>query len=404
MKFTQACFCVFVLVITRSGFNQDVSSLLNQATALIENRQYASANDFLKSAIEKAGLLPELVCLQVENAFKNYLYQRNYISFYLLDSNLENPDEPMTVLPASFLSYPDRLLERIIDQNSDYPKAYKLLGDFYNLRIKNPIDSTLIDKEAMAEITDLVFQNYDKAFKLGYNGVLVNRWLGNYYKSKNQFKTARIYYEKNAESGFNDVLTYYQLADINYKERQYSQSYSDILKVLPDLPANRLNVRYNSLRIAAMSLYYLGEVERFKKYIQECIEVLPDRQDAYLALLRYYDERKDVDKIEETVLKMLSENPYDLPGYNFLESFVLKYKRYSFGEKLFETLMLSHENSDHVMGNIYWYRGNIVFQQGMNEEARKMWEISRSYFRKYLPEDDPVLKKIGSINQKTFTN
>ena len=404
MKFTRKCFWICLLIVMRSGFGQDVNSLLGRANQLIENRQYASANVFLQSAIEKAGLLPELVCLQVENALKNHLYQRNYISFYLLDSNLENPNEPRAVLPYSFLSYPDRLLERIIIQNPDYQTAYKLLGDFYNLKVKSPIDSTLIDREAMAEIVELVFQNYDKAVKLGYNDVMVNRWLGNYYKSRNQLKSAKQFYEKNVESGFNDVMTFYHLADINYKEKQYSQSYSYILKVLPDLPMNRLNIRYNSLKIAAMSLYYLGEVERFKKYIQECIQVFPDRQDAYLALLRYYDERKEVDNIEETVVRMLSENPYDLPGYNFLETFVLKYKRYSFSEKLFENLMLSHENSDQAMGNIYWYRGNLVFQQGMNEEARKMWEISRSYFRKYLPEDDPVLKKIGSINQKTYTN
>ena len=145
MKFTRKCFWICLLIVMRSGFGQDVNSLLGRANQLIENRQYASANVFLQSAIEKAGLLPELVCLQVENALKNHLYQRNYISFYLLDSNLENPNEPRAVLPYSFLSYPDRLLERIIIQNPDYQTAYKLLGDFYNLEVKSPIDSTLID-------------------------------------------------------------------------------------------------------------------------------------------------------------------------------------------------------------------------------------------------------------------
>jgi len=404
MKFSLTCFWIFLFVVIRSVSSQDVNSLLSKATELIEDKQYATANIFLESAIQKAGSLPELVCLQVENALENHLYHRNYISFYMLDLSVEDPVEPKAVLPASFLRYPDRLLEQIIVQNPTYGAAYKLLGDFYNLKLDSPMDSTLINKEAMAETVELVFQNYDKAVQLGYNDMIINRWLGNYYKSKNQFKSAKQFYQKNIESGFSDLITYYNLAEINYREKQYSQSYSHILKVLSDLPVNSLNIRYNSLKIAAMSLYYLGEVERFKKYIQECVRLFPDRQDAYLALLRYYDEKKDADKMEETVLKMLSENPYDLPGYDFLEVFVLKYERYSFSEKLFENLMLAHENSDQVMGNIYWYRGNLVFHQGMHEEAKKMWEISRSYFRKYLPKDAPVLKKIGSINQKTFTN
>jgi menaquinone-dependent protoporphyrinogen IX oxidase len=404
MKFRQILFWMFLFAVVRSVSSQDVNSLLSKATELIENKQYATANIFLESAIQKAGSLPQLVCLQVENALENHLYHHKFNSFYMLDANVENPTGPKAVLPASVLRYPDRLLERIIVQNPKYAAAYKLLGDFYNLKLDGAVDSTLINREAMAETVDMVFQNYDKAVQLGYNDMIVNRWLGNYYKSKNQPKSAKEFYQKNIESGFRDVMTYYHLAEINYKEKQYSQSYSHILKVLSDLPVNRLNIRYKSLKIAAMSLYYLGEVERFKKYILECTRIFPDRQEAYLALLRYYDEKKDVDKMEETLSKMLTENPYELPGYNFLEVFVLKYKRYSFSEKLFENLMLIHENSDQVMGNIYWYRGNLVFHQGMHEEAKKMWEISRSYFRKYLPKDAPVLKKIGSINQKTYAN
>ena len=399
MRFSRIWFLICWFAAISSSLSQDINSLVDQATELIDSRQYASANIFLESAIQKTGS-PELVCLQVNNALSNYLYQHDYISFYLLDSNAENRG----VTPTSFLRYPDRLLQRIIVNNPDNETAYKLLGDFYNLRIRSQMDSVLINREALAETVELVFQNYDKAVELGYNDAAVNRWLGDYFKSRNQPKNAKEFYERNIESGFKDVMTYYNLAELTYKEKQYSQSYSYILKVLSDLPASRLDVRYNSLRIAAMSLYYLGEVERFKKYILECVQVIPDRQGAYLALLRYYDEKKDIDKIEETVSKMLTENPYDLPGYNFLETFVLKYKRYAFSEKLFENLMLSHENSDQVMGNIYWYRGNLVFHQGLSEEARKMWEISRSYFRKFLNEDDPVLKKIGSITQKTYPN
>ncbi len=101
---------------------------------------------------------------------------------------------------------------------------------------------------------------------------------------------------------------------------------------------------------------------------------------------------------------MLNRNPHDLAGYGYLEDFTLKYEKFLFSEQLFENMILLYDHSDQVMGNIYWYRGNLFFHQGMTEEARKLWEISRNYFAKYLKADDPIFKKIGNINQKSFAN
>ena len=54
------------------------------------------------------------------------------------------------------------------------------------------------------------------------------------------------------------------------------------------------------------------------------------------------------------------------------------------------------------MGNIYLYRGNILFRQGLADEARKLWEISRGYFKKCLPENHPIFKQIGNVTQRSF--
>lgn len=402
MKFRMTLFFILFFSFLTILFAQDITSDIKKASELIAKKQYASANQFIESLIQKNGFQPKLVCMQVENALVNHFYNRKYISFYLMDSvKTGNGNNLKYYNTISFLRYPNRILERIISENSDYGEAYKLLGDFFNLKL-NLIDSTLADKEALAQVSENVFQNYNKAFQLGYNGPFVNRWLGDYYKSKNQFKNAKIYYQKNVDSGFNDIMTSYSLAEIYYKEKQYSQSYSFVLKVLPNLSISKIKEKYNALRIAALSMLYLGEEERFKTYIYECTKLLPDKQESYIALAEYYDQKKNVDKIEEVVSEMLAENPFDLPGYNYLENFVLKYDRYLFEEKLFENMMLNFENSYQVTGNIYWYRGNLFFHQGMNEEAKKLWEISRSYFSKYLPEDDPIFKKIGNINQRTY--
>lgn len=403
MKFLITILIFLFFSYTSILWSQDIPSDIKKASELIEKKQFASANQYLESSIQKNGFQPKLVCMQVKNALENHFYNRKFIAFYLIDSTITTNRNPTINNNVSFLHYPNRLLERIISENPDYKEAYKLLGDFYSLKLDH-IDSTLINKETLSQINEKVFQNYNKAFQFGYNDPLVNRWLGNYYKNQNLFKNAKTYYQKNIDSHFNDIMTFYNLAEIYYKEKQYSQSYSYVLKALPNLPISKINLKYNALRIAALSMLYLGEVERFKKYIDECIKLFPDKQESYVALLDYYDEKKNVDKMEDLLTKMLKENPFDLKGYNYLENFVLKYDRYLFGEKLFENMMLNFENSYQVTGNIYWYRGNLVYHQGMNEEAKKLWEISRNYFSKYLPTDDPIFKKIGIITQKTYPN
>jgi hypothetical protein len=391
---------VFFILFPIILLGQNSTSEVTEASELIEKKQFASANQLLESSIQKNGFQPQLVCMQVNNALKNHFYNRKNISFYLKDSTNGNN---LNNLNISFLHYPNRLLERVISESPDNKEAFKLLGDFYNLQL-DQIDSSLVDEEKINQIKEEVFKNYYKAFQLGYNGSLINRWLGNYYKAKNLFKNAKTYYQKNIDSHFNDIMTFYNLAEIYYTEKQYSQSYSFVLKVLPNLSISKINLKYNALKIAALSMFYLGEIERFKRYIDDCIGLLPDKQEAYIALLEYYGEKKNVDKMEEIITKMLKANPYDLQGYNYLENFVVKYDRYLFGEKLFENMMLNFENSYQVTGNIYLYRGNLFFHQGMGEEAKKLWEISRSYFSKYLPEDDPIFKKIGNISQKSYPN
>lgn len=390
-----------LLTMGSAVFAQDSTAHIQTALSLMQNHQFATANDYLLSAIQKTGFQPDLVCLQVDNALTNHFYRRGYVSFYLTDSDSASRDKRQLI---SFLQYPDRQLRRVIEQYPDYALAYKLLGDFHRLKISSDLDSTLMNLKAVGEIEEKVFSNYNKAAQLGYNDPLVNRWLGNYYKKRNQPKNAKVFYEKNVESGFEDPMTFYQLAEISYREKQYSQSYHFASRALDGLTNEEIDLRYRTLRIAAISLLYLGEIDRFKRQIQECIQLLPDRQECYIALLKYHDEKKNVDQMEEIILDMLGNNPYDLPGYNYLEEFVVKYNRYLFSEKLFENMMLTFEHSDHVMGNIYWYRGNLFFHQGLTEEAKKLWEISRSYFSKFLKTDDPVFKRIGNISSSSYSN
>lgn len=391
------------LLLNSSGYSDDSISVVTRAEELIKQGQYATANEMLKNAVQELGIQPLLICTMVENALNNHFGQRDFISFYLMDSlppGVNDKKEERNSQKVSFLRYPDQLLQKVINQYPDYAHAYKLLGDFYKMKLRNQPGG---DRPVLSpdELQDLILANYTKAVQLQYNDVEVNRWLGDYYYNHSQMKIALDYYQKNVDSNFDDAMTYYHLAKIYFLEKQYSQSYNFAMKAISEIPLSDLNIRRDAMMLAANSLLTFGEEDRFVEYVRRCIALLPDDQTCYIALLKYYDEKERPDEMEQLISQMMLNNPYDREGYHFVESFVVKYNRFHFGEKLIEEIMLKYENSDQVMGNIYWFRGNLLFYEGMGEEAKRLWEISRNYFSRYLPPDDSIFKQIGHVNNQS---
>jgi hypothetical protein len=396
--------CLVWIFFWNSGFCLDSTSVVIEYRKLVEDGKYASANEYLKKAVQELGFQPYLICAMVENAFENHFGHKNYISFYLinLDQNSsKNQTRNETSGKISFLRYPDELLNKMVSQHPEYALAYKLMGDFNKL-ILSSSETGKIENGDSKRIREEIFTNYSRAFHLQYNNVDVNRWLGDYYFSQNQANIAKEYYLKNIESGFKDTMSYFKLAKIYFQEKQFNKSYEYVTKALPNISHSEINIKHEATRIAALSLRYFGEESGFIKYIKNCIELLPDEQSCYLSLLEFYDEKQNINEIEKLTFRMLEHNPYDLEGFNYTENVIIKYNRFLLGEKVFENIILKYENMDWAMGNVYLFRGNLLFKQGMPEEAKKMWEISRNYFGKYLPEDDPIFKDIGQMSNKSL--
>jgi tetratricopeptide (TPR) repeat protein len=275
------------------------------------------------------------------------------------------------------------------------------LGDFYNIQLSANRNLDVISPEAYLVLREKVANNYLRAAQLGYNDPAVNRWLGKYYQENGQLKLAKQYYQMNIDSNAEDPATHGALAGIYLSEKKFTQAYNNAIKALQNFSALDARSRYKATRMAALSLYSLGEEARFLDYIKECIQLFPDIQDAYIDLLAYYEKSDDPANSEKIIRRMLLNNPYDEKGYKHLEKYCVKRLDYAFGEELFEEMMMLFEHSDEAMGNIYRFRGNLQFYQGFTEEAKKLWEISRSYFSRYLPEDSPVIKQIGDISRES---
>ena len=392
-----------LIIFCNIGFSLDSTSVVIENKKLIEEGNYASANEQLKNAVQELGFQPYLICLMVQNALENYISHNNFISFYLINSfphSSKNQIDNKELKNVSYLRSPDQLLRKILNQYPDHAPAYKLMGDFYKLIYIHPLHATF-EENNYDKLEEKIFFNYSKAVQLKYSDVEICGWVGDYYFKRNQTKLAKEFYLKNVEKNFNDTSTFFNLAKIYFQEKQFSKSYDFAMKALPGIPLFQISDKHEATKIAALSLLYFGEEERFLKYINKCIQLLPDEQSCYLSLLKYYDEKQNVDEMEKVIFQMLGHNPYDLEGFNYVENFIIKYNRFLLGEKLFENIILKYENIDQVMGNAYLFRGNLFFNQGMPEEAKKMWEISKNYFGKYLPENDPIFKGIGQISNKS---
>ncbi len=386
--------------------SDDSTFFVQQVKDLIDQHQFASAHFLLEERLQQEGMKPFFACWMVDNGLKHFYRHENYQIFYLKDStnswNKSFLDSSRNIRIAR-LRYPQRIMQRIIRTNPDYACAYKLLGDYYNIQYRDFSDVDYLENGKIKELEQKIFQNYSRAVQLGLQSVEVNRWLGDYYLKINQAEEAEKFYLKNVTADSGDAISFYRLAEISFRKKLYTRAYNYALKALTYFSPVDVYLKYDALRLAAKSLLALGETEKFLYYIQDCIRVLPDVQDAYIDLFEYYKSVGENKKAEDVLRRMLINNPYDLKGYRIVEQYIIESQSFFFGDSLFEEMLMKYENSDEVLANVYWSKGNVAYRQGLPSEARKFWEISRNYMRRYLPENSPLLKEVGDLAGKNST-
>lgn len=390
----QRILLIIILSIPLYSFARE-SDDLTVARQLMSQQQFASAHIILEGAIQRDGLLPPLVLSFAENLLKNHFQQRTFTTFYLQDK--VNEADSSRVIASG--RHPERLLRKLLDRNSGSAKAHKLLGDFYRLQLQVDNGSEIIDISNVLKLRNTIFSHYSKAVALGTNDVAVNRWMGIYYSDFGQQEIAREYFLRNQQ--LDDPLSWHHLAKITYRDKQYNDAQNFSIQALKHQQKLTLEQQYETLRIAALSLKRIGEDERFLDYLKRCIHLMPDQQDAYLDLIDYHLAKQELEKVEQLLNAMLLHNAYSTPGFKALERYCSKSGDFSFADKLFEQLMGICEHSDECMGNIYHYRGNMLYYQGLIEQAKKQWDISRRYFARILPENDIKFREVGAISRES---
>jgi hypothetical protein len=371
-----------------------------EITNLIDQKKYASAHEVLKKILQKEGIHPFYTCMMVENGLLHYFYQQDYKLFYLKN---ENSDEDKIDTDSSqniqivIMRHPERLLKKVIDQNPDYALTYKLLGDYYNIQYQGYYNLNLTHEGKFQQLEEKIYSYYSQAEKLGINDILMNRWLGEYFLNSHQIVQATKLFRKNVSNGKQDVISLFRLAEISYKNKQYNQTQNYANMALNYCSPTELHIKYKILRLAANAFQELGEYDKFINYINNCIQLIPDIQDGYLDLIKFYISIGEIEKSEVTIQNMILNNPFDVKGYRFIENYIIKSQNFFLADTLFDRILLSYENWDEALANVYWTKGNIAYHQNLVSEAKNYWEISRNYMKKYLPEDSPIIKQVGNI-------
>ncbi len=398
---------LMIAVLPRFAFAQDAARdsvfFMQQVQDLIQQKQYASAHNLLDERLQKEGMRAFYVCWMVRNGLQHFYRQTNYDIFYLKDEDNHVSGvaaDSLKGIRTARLRYPQRMLQMIIDQRPQYAWAYKLLGDYYNIQFRDLTNFDFVQNTGVKDLEQKILKNYSQAQKLGFKSFQTYRWLGDYYMSTNALDTAQSLYLKSIKIEPKDAISLYHLAEISSQKKLFTQAYNYANEALKYFSPSDVYLRYDALLLSAESLKELGELDKFLYYMNDCIQSLPKMQAAYIDLAHFYDERGQTAKSEKMLRRMLLNNPYDLEGYRVLEQYIVAHQSFYFGDSLFDAMLMKYENWDEVLANIYWSKGNLSYYQGLSGEAKKYWDISRNYMRRYLPDDSPILKQVGEIAQK----
>ncbi len=380
----------------------DSAEVISTAQTYIEQKQFASAHALLDSAIHVYGLVPQFICLQIANVLQHHFTHKDFKTFYLRNypeswNNARSLQLQNTAI--RFIRYPNRILEKLIEKNPKIACAYKLLGDYYNLILSNKLETFTLSQKEIQQLEKQILDNYEKAVANGYRDPEVFLWLGDYYQRQKQYRQAQQYYQKTLQVQHNNAVANFRLAQIYYHEKQYSQAITRARLALDNFSEEDIYLRYDALILLAKSYHALGETDAFIDAITEAIQFLPDQQQAYLLLIAHYEEQGQIPEAEAVFRQMFVHNPYDRPGFRRLEQFVVKHNDFLFSEALFEELVVKFESNDEVLGNLYWFRGNILWKQGLTGEAQQMWQLATKYLKKCYPPQHPIFKEIGRISR-----
>jgi len=400
-KSARAIFLLYVLGIfgMTPSLSQSTASdsllFVQQINTLIDQRNYATAHIMLEDYLEQHGLKPDIIALMIQNGLNHFYRQENYELFLLKDETHAGKNSKI-----GRLHFPQRLLENLIEQYPNYSLAYKLMGDFYDLKLKALSNFEFAKSSDIKIYEDKIYHYYTQADQMGLRSSYISRWLGDYYYHSKQFDIAEKHYKKNLSKTAPDPISLYRLGDIYYQKKLYTQAYNYALESTKYFKDEDIYLKYDALRLSAISLRELGEFDRFLELINQCLQLIPDMQEAYLDLINYYRSPLIREKVEMLFGEMFLENSFDIKGYRAFEDYITTNNSYTFADTLFNSMLLKFENWDEVLANIYWSKGNLAYHQSLLKDADRFWEISRNYMRRYLPENHKLIKQVGEVALK----
>jgi hypothetical protein len=373
--------------------------------SLQQEKQFADIHRTLWKINHMPFATDSTVGYMVLNAFEHYYYQENFEKFYiknkmdfqdLKDNKPEiSPYDPDLVIFIKPLPW----IKRAVEMNPRSGIAQFLLGYYYQNKYLPDYFRTEFSSSRLRKMEKQVAIYYEKAFLYGFRHVVLFKYLGDYYYRNRIYHRAKRFYQWNIKKAYFDPEAVLQLALLYLKDGESQKALSYAFIALPSFEGKDTELQYVAYRIISKANLNLENIEKFRYYNELCRKILPEKSEAYLDLVEYYEQKNETDSLMIWIDNLFMTNPFDVKNYEIIPYYANKFHLTVQLLQLLDRIIQKFSEYDLVQAYALWKKGDLFYILGKEEEARNNWEKSREYFTRLTGPTSAILKKIGDVRR-----
>lgn len=405
MKINPKIFIIVIYFFSLGYSAQNNSSWYTVVDSLQEIKLYADAHRFLWKLNHLPSATDSTIGVMVLNAFEHYYIQKNE-DIYFLKNGMDYKDikgKEVKISPFDtdlvIFKKPLPWIKRALELNSTSGIGQFLMGYYTQKKYIPNFYQSDFPPPNIRKIEKDIAIYYEKAFLYGFRHRLLFKYLGDYYYRNRIFHRAKRFYRWNVKKEYFDPESVIQLAMIYLKDNEAQKALSYAFLALPYFENKDIEVQYLAYRIIANANSKLGNHEKFKYYNELSRELLPDKADAYLDLIEYYEQKNDTDSVLVWTRTLFLTNPFETSNYEILPYYARKYGLTKEFIALLDQVEEKYREYDLVLAYLYWKKGDLYYLLGEQKKSNVYWQKSKIFFSKLGGPNASIIKKIGTISR-----
>lgn len=387
---------LYALIILCSFNAIRAMSLEAEIDSLIKNGRFASAHLILWKINQSDHATDWSIGMMVLNALENHYQQTGLEDFFLADGmSVEGkPGTGDEILRARFQD-PEYWLDKGFALNPESGILHFCRGFLIQKKFFPTANESEFGLPALQNMEKEIARYYEKAYLFGFRHRVLFRFLGDYYMRQRAYTRAVKFYSWLVKDEFFDPEGVLQLAWLKLKDGEAQRAQSYVFMALPHFSDEDVELRYLAYRIIANSNQKLGASDKFFYYNKMCQMLIPQKTDAYLDLMEYYEKQDQVDSVLTVMKRMFLLNPFEGATYEMFVYYAKKGFPLDHLIKILDEIGQKYEKYEIVLGYVTWKKGDLYYLSGDEKRSEEMWQKSRQYFSLVGGPRSKVIRKIG---------